>query len=76
MSAVDPIAVALVGAGVIPLLYATDGLIGQELLPTYRGGGGMYMSHRKGSSWSVEEIYADDEDIEVIIKAFIERILL
>ena len=77
---IDPLAVALQGAGQLPLLYATDGFIGQTPIPpappiNTGGGGGFYMTHHRAAKKVIDWVGIEDGEIESIAKAFVDNIL-
>lgn len=75
---IDALAVALQGAGQLPLLYATDGFIGQTPTPTRRGDGdGFHIVQYRAAKKLVTEVELDREDSEMVViaKAFIKYVL-
>jgi hypothetical protein len=77
---IDALAVALQGAGQLPLLYATDGLIGQAPIPPMppvhnSGGYGYYMTHHRAAKKVIDWVTIEDEEMLSIAKAFVDNIL-
>ena len=76
---IDALAVALQGAGQLPLLYATDGFIGQTPIPpppiNTGGGGGYYMTHHRAAKKVIDWVTIEDDEMLSIAKAFIDNVL-